>query len=145
MECCRVAEERNSGLVDCTGAGALFITWYRQRELTGIGRTENELVSAERVMHAWCPDLLLVQRPGRLVAGCSSCRGVELIAVELCCCPALGGRRYLPVRAPLMVSCSSSCLCLPAHYCVTLYKNTSQARSICGIRTRDSQVRFLIP
>ena len=33
--------------------------------------------------------LLHVQRPGRRVAGCSSCRRVELIAVVWCGWPAL--------------------------------------------------------
>ena len=32
----------------------------------------------------------------------------------------VGGLTSLPVRVPFMVSCSSSCLCLPAHYCVSL-------------------------
>ena len=31
------------------------------------------------VMHAWCPCLMHVQRPGRWVAGCSSCRRVALL------------------------------------------------------------------
>ena len=45
----------------------------------------------------------------------SDCR----IRLAWCCWPALGGCRYSPVRVPLMVACSSSCLCLPACHCVS--------------------------
>ena len=43
------------------------------------------------VIHVTGPRLMRVQRPGRLVAGCRSCRRVKLIAVVWCCWPALVG------------------------------------------------------
>ena len=59
----------------------------------------------------------VVRRPGRRVRGLR--RRVRLVAVEWCCWPSFGGGHYSPVRVPLMVSCSSSCLCLLAYHRVS--------------------------
>ena len=61
----------------------------------------------------------VVRRPGRRVAGRGLRRRVRLVAVEWCCWPSFGGGHYSPVRVPLMVSCSSSCLCLLAYHRVS--------------------------
>ena len=77
------------------------------------------------VLCVMCPGRMQVQWPGRWVAGCGSCRRVQLVAVVCFCWPALGGPTFLAcvcvcVCVPLMVSSSSSCLCLPAYQCVSL-------------------------
>ena len=64
------------------------------------------------VMHAWCPGLMHVQRPGRRVASCSSCRRVE----PLC---GVVGLRWGPDITRLCVclwwfpALVPACICLP--------------------------------
>ena len=72
------------------------------------------------VMRAWCPGLMHVQLPGRRVAVGSSCRRVVLFVACVMLLAYVGGLTFSPVRVPFLVSCSSCCLCLPAHYRVSL-------------------------
>ena len=121
-------------LFACVGEAVFFFAcvclgWFRAL-VSGQVRLRNHRVSLKRVSlkhstkrrgsgHLFGPGTQPYTL-GKRVAGCGSCRHVQLVAFLCWCRPALGSWRYSPVRVPLMVSCASFCLCLLAYHCVTL-------------------------
>ena len=93
-------------------------------------------------MHVTGPGLMHMQRPGRRVAGCGSCRRIQLIAV-------VGLRRWANVSR--LCKCIGSCPALvpacvyrptTAPLCNRVQPTTLQFRGTCGRVLAGRSVRF---
>ena len=92
----------------CFGPGLVRAVLVHWSHVVGLGGAALCVMGTGRMQVLWS---------GRWVAGCGSCRRVQLVAVLWCCWPALGAD---VTRLCVCLFLLFSCLCLPASHCVSL-------------------------